>query len=298
MKASRDTPDPEGDVRTASQGECRFNSTHHAPGKRNGHGIGIDRDGLLEENPRIYWVNGYPVTSMRLGIDKFWPETYPSSQPEHEPDLALSGINFGLNGDNTVSISGTVGAARFAAAERGIPAIAFSGGFGRHVGWNADSDSDPDALVVSDTYAGLATSLVLQLIKAAPATATTGENNTAVAYLPRGILMNINFPDASPSTTECGGGGGGDLAKFRWVLTYTKLNGTTIAPEIRRGNGTGHGYECDRVPTEGEVLTEQNQKRCLVSLSLLNATDLGVASVTDYEKVLERLNGWGRWTCL
>ncbi|KAM7183007.1 Survival protein SurE-like phosphatase/nucleotidase [Naviculisporaceae sp. PSN 640] len=268
---SRDTTDPEGDLRTAQQGECVLNSTHGAPGKRYGHGI--KKDG--SEDPRLYWVNGYPVTSTRLGIDNFSAEVFGS---DLKPELALTGINFGSNGDSTVSISGTVGAARYA-ANHGIPAIGFSGSFGKHVGWN-DPDlegKNAEALSLAKTYAKLATSLVLQVIKAA------GDNRSA--YLPKGTLMNVNFPDTTPSK------GCSEVAKFQWVLAYTKLNDTTTAPEVRQGN-------CTNIPTEGQVLSKENQERCLISVSLDNASDLGVASVKDYHTVLDSLKGWGNWTCL
>ncbi|KAK4209600.1 survival protein sure-like phosphatase/nucleotidase [Rhypophila decipiens] len=273
--ASRDTSDPEGDLRTPAQGECRFNSTHGAPGKRHGHGIKTDGS----EDPYLYWVNGYPATSMRLGIDNFSSDAFSRLGSNLKPELALTGINYGSNGDSTASISGTVGAARYA-AKRGIPAIGFSGSFGRHVGWNDPElgGKNSDALVVAKTYAGLATSLVLQIIKAADSI-----NGT---YLPKGTLMNVNFPDATLSSTGCN-----DTSKFKWVLAYTKLTNVTVAPDVRQGN-------CSRIPTEGEVLSKDNQKKCLISVSMVNAEDLGVASVKDYTAVLESLKGWGSWACL
>lgn len=212
---------------------------------------------------------------MRLGIDKFSAEVYGNNK---KPELALTGVNFGPNGDSTANISGTVGAARYA-ANHGIPAIGFSGGAGKRVGWN-DPDlegENADALSASETYAELATSLVLQIVKAA--------RNNKCAYLPKGTLINVNFPDATPSK------GCSDISQFKWVLAYTKLANTTAAPDVRQGN-------CTKIPTEREVLSRDNQKLCLISLSLDNASDLSVASVKDYKTVLQSLKGWGNWTCL
>ena len=222
-------------------------------------------------------MNGYPATGIRLGIDKFSAEAYAHLGPNLKPELAITGVNFGANGDSTVSISGTVGAARYA-AKRGIPAIALSGSFGRHVGWNDSqlTGKNSDALAVAKTYASLATSLVKQVIKSA---------GCSSAFLPRGTFMNINFPDASPST------GCDNPAKFKWVLAYTKLNNETAAPDVAQGS-------CTRIPNEGEVLSKDNQRKCLISLSLGRAEDLGVASVEDHKTVLKRLVGWGDWACL
>ncbi len=64
-------------------------------------------------------VDGTPADSVIWAIDQ--------KGIDFKPDLVVSGINAGQNMGPTVSISGTVGAAR-AAALRGIPAIAASQG--------------------------------------------------------------------------------------------------------------------------------------------------------------------------
>jgi 5'-nucleotidase len=62
-------------------------------------------------------VNGFPADGINYGL----------SQLKEKPDLVVTGINFGQNLGASVAISGTVGAAKVAAA-KGIPAIAASQG--------------------------------------------------------------------------------------------------------------------------------------------------------------------------
>jgi 5'-nucleotidase len=64
-------------------------------------------------------VAGFPADSVLYGLLEALP------QP---PDLVVSGINFGQNVGQLVNVSGTVGAALWA-ARHGIPAIAVSHGF-------------------------------------------------------------------------------------------------------------------------------------------------------------------------
>jgi 5'-nucleotidase len=64
-------------------------------------------------------VHGYPADTVHWAINHHGIAV--------RPDLVVSGINFGQNTGPTASLSGTVGAARAAAAD-GIPAIATSQG--------------------------------------------------------------------------------------------------------------------------------------------------------------------------
>jgi 5'-nucleotidase len=66
-------------------------------------------------------VDGYPADTIIWAIDQHGID--------FTPDLVVSGINFGQNVGPLVDISGTVGAAR-AAAARNIPALASSQGLG------------------------------------------------------------------------------------------------------------------------------------------------------------------------
>ena len=66
-------------------------------------------------------VNGYPADSVNYALHVMGLN----------PDLVVSGINFGQNLAVAVALSGTIGAARVG-ARNGIPALAASQGFGTH----------------------------------------------------------------------------------------------------------------------------------------------------------------------
>ena len=64
-------------------------------------------------------VNGFPADSILYGLNVM----------RLNPDLVISGINFGQNLGPAVPVSGTIGAARVA-GRKGIPSLASSQGFG------------------------------------------------------------------------------------------------------------------------------------------------------------------------
>jgi 5'-nucleotidase len=66
-------------------------------------------------------VRGYPADTIVWAIDQH--------SIADKPDVVLSGVNNGQNIGKLIDLSGTIGAAR-AAAQRGIPAVALSAGFG------------------------------------------------------------------------------------------------------------------------------------------------------------------------
>ena len=71
-------------------------------------------------------VYGYPADSVKVALEVL----------DIAPDLVVSGVNEGQNVGPLAALSGTVGAARFA-ARAGFPAVAVSAGFGT----NADNDA-------------------------------------------------------------------------------------------------------------------------------------------------------------
>ncbi|KAL4914373.1 survival protein sure-like phosphatase/nucleotidase [Aspergillus aurantiobrunneus] len=127
--------------------------------------------GANETEPNLNWVNSYPVTSIKHGIDTLAPELL--SGP---PELAVSGPNVGSNLGLAVHFSGTVGAASYAAGTAGIPAIAFSGADGDPTAWNAEVPA------YSTIYADLATTVVERVIA------------SGTPYLPEQAWLNVNFP--------------------------------------------------------------------------------------------------------
>ncbi len=69
-----------------------------------------------EDNLEIYAINGTPVDSVKIAINRLLERT---------PDLLLSGINHGSNASVSVIYSGTLGATREGCLN-GIPSIGFS----------------------------------------------------------------------------------------------------------------------------------------------------------------------------
>ena len=73
----------------------------------------------------IWYYDGTPAAQVFVALDYVFPNYANFS----EPDLVLSGPNYGLNlGPFFYSLSGTIGAT-YAAIERGIPAIAYSAAY-------------------------------------------------------------------------------------------------------------------------------------------------------------------------
>ncbi|KAL4778653.1 survival protein sure-like phosphatase/nucleotidase [Aspergillus varians] len=125
-------------------------------------------------DPRLNWVNSFPVTSIKHGIDTLSPQFF-----DDTPDLAVSGPNLGNNLGIVVYFSGTVGAASYAAGTAGVPAIAFSGKDGSSTAWDAEVPAS------STIYADLSTRVVDQLVAA------------GTPYLPEGVWLNVNFPSVN-----------------------------------------------------------------------------------------------------
>ncbi|KAF2247904.1 survival protein sure-likephosphatase/nucleotidase-like protein [Trematosphaeria pertusa] len=145
--------------------------------------------GANASEPRFNYVNSYPVTAMKTGIDTTGPNLWDGAKPE----LAVSGPNVGANLGAVVLFSGTVGAAMYAAREAGIPAIAFSGSSGDPTAWNAPTPA------YSTVYAELANTITSAVVA------------SGTPYLPTGIWLNVNFPEAS---SQCS-----SPDQFKFVLT-------------------------------------------------------------------------------
>ncbi|EJD47274.1 sure-like protein [Auricularia subglabra TFB-10046 SS5] len=148
--------------------------------------ISTEAYGFNATDPRLNWVNSYPVTAVRYGIKDLAPKFWDSA-----PELVVAGPNIGGNAGDTVLISGTVGAAT-EANKLGFPAISFSGPSGRQESYTTVPNG------YSEVYAALAVRVVEAL------TTTPGP------YLANGTAMNVNFPAV---TSECN-----SVDKFRFVF--------------------------------------------------------------------------------
>ncbi|EME42595.1 hypothetical protein DOTSEDRAFT_46102 [Dothistroma septosporum NZE10] len=125
--------------------------------------------GNNDSEPRLNYVNSYPVTAMRYGIQNLSSLVFGGP-----PDIAVAGPNAGNNLGWTTLISGTVAAA-VEAAKLGLPAIAFSG-LGRYLPWTTPVQP------YMEIYADLST-MVTQVL-----------SNGSGAYLPEDTILNVNFP--------------------------------------------------------------------------------------------------------
>lgn len=230
---------------TVGSSGCEFNSCP----------AGSPAIGTNSSNTRFNYVNSFPVTSMRYGIQTLSPTFFGG-----EPDLAVAGYNVGGKGRHnltcnskkkpnvvaniillaantglTTLISGTVGAATEAALE-GIPAIAFSGTSGSQVGWTTATT------VYQSVYADLSTNVTQTLLA------------SGKPYLPDGIWLNVNYPTVSASTC-------GSASQFKFVLS--RINTAIFAGDDVTTCGS------NRLPTESSVVGTSG---CFASISV------GVAS--------------------
>ncbi|OJK01335.1 hypothetical protein ASPACDRAFT_41596 [Aspergillus aculeatus ATCC 16872] len=204
--------------------------------------------------PRFNYVNSYPVTSIKYGINTLASTFFSGASP----DLAVTGPNVGSNLGWEVFFSGTVGAATYAANTAGIPAIAFSGATGEQTAWNVSA-----VPLYSQVYAELATKLTDQLIAGGDA-----------PYLPDNVWLNVNFG----AVTD--GGSCATADEFSFVLSriHTALPLIT-ADDVETCGST-------RLPTETAVVDSDG---CYVSVSVGLASDKLDANATVQGVVLERL---------
>lgn len=207
-------------------------------------------------SPRLNWVNSFPVTSMRYGIDLFGPQVWNGAKPE----LAVAGPNVGSNLYLAVHFSGTVGATVHA-VKSGIPGVAFSGASEGTLPWDTPAPIPPRSLV----YAELATKFTNALVA------------SGKPYLPPNVWLNVNFPKV-----EEGGGACTRADQFKFVLTRINL-GLFSGPDVMHCGST-------RLPTETDVILNKNGA-CYVAVSVGDARDKTTASAEDQKVVLEKLKG-------
>lgn len=179
------------------------------------------------------YVNSYPVTSIKNGIDAVGPNLWNGAKPE----LALAGPNVGSNLGASVPFSGTVGAAVYAAKTAGIPAIAFSGSTGSPTAWNAATP------LYSKVYADLALNVTNTIIK------------SGTPYLPSNTWLNVNFPKSTSS--QCN-----SASQFKFV--FSRINSGILSAKDANWCGS------TRLPTENDVVGTSG---CYVSISPGDAND-------------------------
>ncbi|KAL2123645.1 hypothetical protein VTJ04DRAFT_10 [Mycothermus thermophilus] len=212
--------------------------------------------GRNESSPRLNWVNSFPVTSIRYGIDFIGPQFWNGQDAE----LAVTGPNVGSNLYVQAPFSGTIGAAVFAAKERKIPAIAFSGLSGGNLAWNTTPVPERSTL-----YAELATILTNAVIE------------SGKPYLPEDVFLNVNFPTVGNKCNKA--------SQFKWVLSRINI-GLFSAPDIQHCGST-------RLPMEAAVVLSDG---CYISVSVGDARDKTTAPKEKQAIVRDKLQGL--LTCL
>lgn len=185
---------------------CEFNSCP----------TGSPAEGNNASMPRFNYVNSYPVTSMRYGIQTLSAKYFGGA-----PDIAVAGFNVGANLGTTVLISGTVGAATEASKE-GIPGIAFSGTTGSQTAWNTPVQT------YQTVYADLSTNVTQTLVA------------SGKPYLLSNIWLNVNFPAVSGSTCS-------SPKDFKFVLSRINTANGSTPPDVKTCGST-------RLPTETSVV--------------------------------------------
>ncbi|EUC37479.1 hypothetical protein COCVIDRAFT_87959 [Bipolaris victoriae FI3] len=191
--------------------------------------------GANATDPRLNYVNSFPVTSIKQGIDVTAPALWNGAKPE----LALTGPNVGSNVAVQLPFSGTVGAAVYAVKTAQIPAIAFSGKSGEPTAWNAPTP------LYSKVYADLALNVTSTIIK------------SGKPYLPANTFLNVNFPEVSDSRCS-------DPSQFKFI--FTRVNTGVFSSRDAEWCGS------TRLPWEADVILLRGRD-CYVTISPGDAND-------------------------
>ncbi|EXJ68289.1 uncharacterized protein A1O5_08904 [Cladophialophora psammophila CBS 110553] len=190
----------------------------------------------------IWYYNGTPAACTFVALDYVLPNFYSN----RSINLYVGGPNFGLNqGYFFYTLSGTIGECTYAAIQRNIPGIAFSGGNSeqRSYTWinKTTASGYPDPATIQ---AQLATNLVNQLVKSAQG---------ATPLMPTGYGLKVSFPTdmetpRSLKDTRLGGGATIDKAVYNattGIFTYENL--------ITDGNNVCINCNC-ALPSETPVV--------------------------------------------
>jgi 5'/3'-nucleotidase SurE len=216
--------------------------------------IGSPPEGFNASDPRLNYVNSFPVDAVAYGIQTLAPKFFGRS-----PDFVVSGPNVGNNlGQSTVDISGTVGAA-CEAALLGIPSTAFSVAGLSQVAYTDLSNNDTDTMI-----ADIASQLTVKYVNALLA------DHDKKPILPPGISVNVNYP--GPTNTTCT-----SPDDFSFILTRIAPNASVTDVKTC---GTDH------LPGEVDVVAMEG---CFASVSVMNATSKTDVDAATQAVVLKRL---------
>ncbi|EIN05796.1 sure-like protein [Punctularia strigosozonata HHB-11173 SS5] len=194
---------------------------------------GAPATGFNASDPRLNYVNAFPVDAARFGIQTLSPKFFHS-----KPDFVFSGPNVGNNLGSTVLISGTVGAATEAAKE-GIPSVGFSAS-GSSTAQVSYANASSALATSAATYAELGTIFTQKLL------------STPKPILPRNITLNVNYPATGTNCTQ--------PSDFKFVFSRIFVN--TSQTDVEHCGS-------DHLPDETTVVGTTGG--CFVSVSVMNA---------------------------
>lgn len=138
--------------------------------------------GTDPNDSHIWYYNGTPTACTFFALDYVVPNYWNGTKP----DLLVAGPNFGDNlGPFLYTLSGTI-AASYAAVERSLPAIAFSGGNDGQRSYKEINKTTPSGYPDPATVdAQLSVALVDQL----------AQKGNRSQLLPLGYGINVNYPE-------------------------------------------------------------------------------------------------------
>ncbi|KAL0952768.1 hypothetical protein HGRIS_006996 [Hohenbuehelia grisea] len=209
--------------------------------------------GFNATDPRLNWVNSFPVDAVRFGVQTLAPKFFGSN-----PDIVISGSNVG-NNLALVSGSGTVGAACEAAKE-GITSVAFSGATADHLSFTT-LESDPNSAdsIAAHIYSALIIKFVKRLL-ANPA-----------PILPSGVSINVNFAPTNKCPTA---------DSFKFILTRLIPDPFHIFKDVSTC-GTSH------LPDEATTIL----RGCFATVSVMRADNQLDVGASTQAAVLQKLDG-------
>ncbi|KAF1967259.1 sure-like protein [Bimuria novae-zelandiae CBS 107.79] len=234
------TGSSDAEPKTVDADGCQYSS---CPG-------GAPATGANATDPRLNYVNSYPVTSIKRGISTTGPALWNGAAPQ----LAVTGPNVGSNVDVQAFFSGTIGAAVYAAKDAKIPAIAFSGRSGNPTAWNSPTP------IYSKVYADLALNLTNTLIK------------SGTPYLPADTFLNVNFGEVTDS--KCN-----SASQFKFIPTRL-TTGLLSARDTEICGST-------RLPWEADVIYLRDA--CYVSVTVGDAADKTTADAARQKVAYDKL---------
>ncbi|KAF9440267.1 sure-like protein [Macrolepiota fuliginosa MF-IS2] len=214
--------------------------------------------GFNATDPRLNYVNAFPVDAVSFGIQTLAPKFFNGQRP----DFVVSGSNVGNNLGPGITGSGTCRAAA-QAVMLGVPAVAFSGFTASQISYTTlETDRTSNLTLAALTYDTLTVRLVDLLLK--PFTAHGAE------ILPPGVVININYPP----TANCS-----SVDDFQWIFTR-------LAPAT---NATKDVETCGNRGVLTDELTAIQVPGCWITASVYNAVTVKDVDAETQRKVLHKL---------